>query len=251
MGIEFFRIDDIDRSGIARTVFTPKEHPFGREGSTADRDALCAELGIAPGDMVFAREKHTSEVAEAIRADDGGVVIDGDYPQGFDALITRGKGILLCTLEADCVPVWLFDPETPAAAMIHSGWRGTAGEIVYKAAEKMNERFGTDPAKLKAFIGPHICGKCYEVGPELRPLFAPAFDSDTVCRGFLPEFPGTDSDRFLLNLDVFVRASLLRAGLKPENILSSDYCTYHSDIFNSYRKSGKTGKQMLTAVMLI
>jgi len=248
--IAFYSIDDIDRSGLTRTVFTPKEYPFGREGSPEDRDALCEALGISPDNMLFAREKHTATVAEAVRNDEGSVSVDGDYTDGFDALITREHGILLCTLEADCVPVWLFDPAVPAVAMIHSGWRGTASGISARTIERMTERYGTDPARLIAFIGPHICKKCYEVGPELKAFFSPEFDDALIENGFLPEYPGTGSDRRLLDLELFIRRSLTDAGVLPENIGSSEYCTYHSGLFRSYRLTGEKGKQMLTGIML-
>lgn len=66
---------------------------------------------------------------------------------------------------ADCVPVFIAHPAGPAA-ILHSGWRGTAARIVEVAIDRMEEQ-GLAPRSLHMHLGPAICGKCYEVSAEV------------------------------------------------------------------------------------
>ena len=52
-----------------------------------------------------------------------------DESQPYNGLITNEKNLLLCTVEADCVPVYFYDPVKEVIAMVHSGWKGTVKRI--------------------------------------------------------------------------------------------------------------------------
>jgi copper oxidase (laccase) domain-containing protein len=67
---------------------------------------------------------------------------------------------------ADCVPVFVVHP-SGAAAVLHSGWRGTAGRIVERGIAELANR-GFPPAELRVHLGPSICGRCYEVSPDVH-----------------------------------------------------------------------------------
>jgi YfiH family protein len=66
---------------------------------------------------------------------------------------------------ADCVPVFIAHP-SGAVALIHAGWRGTAARIVEKGIRRLVE-LGLDATDLKVHLGPAICGRCYQVGPDV------------------------------------------------------------------------------------
>jgi copper oxidase (laccase) domain-containing protein len=66
---------------------------------------------------------------------------------------------------ADCVPVFLAHP-SGAAALLHSGWRGTAARIVERGIDCF-ARHGMRAADLQLHCGPAICGGCYEVSPDV------------------------------------------------------------------------------------
>jgi copper oxidase (laccase) domain-containing protein len=53
-----------------------------------------------------------------------------------------------------------------AVALLHSGWRGTAARIVAHGIEALAQR-GFAAGELRLHLGPAICGKCYEVGPDV------------------------------------------------------------------------------------
>ena len=66
---------------------------------------------------------------------------------------------------ADCVPVFLAHPGG-AAAVLHSGWRGTELRIVEVAIAQL-DALGLRAGDLRLHCGPAICGRCYEVSPEV------------------------------------------------------------------------------------
>ncbi|HEU5153497.1 MAG TPA: polyphenol oxidase family protein [Gemmatimonadales bacterium] len=87
--------------------------------------------------------------------------------EGLDGHATATKGILLSVTVADCVPVYLLDPVKKAVALLHAGWRGTAGRILAQGVETLREAVGSVPADLIMHCGVSICGNCYEVGSEV------------------------------------------------------------------------------------
>lgn len=82
-----------------------------------------------------------------------------------DGHISTDRGIALAVTVADCVPVFIAHP-SGAAAILHSGWRGTAARIIEHGIDALAQR-GFAAAELRVHLGPAICGKCYEVGADV------------------------------------------------------------------------------------
>ena len=143
------------------------------------------------------------------------VCIHRSVPDGFflaadcDGHATRTPGLLLTVTLADCVPVFLADPSVRAVALLHAGWRGIAGGVVKAGVIALASAFGSRPARFAVHAGPSICGRCYEVGPE---VFA-ALE--------LPRPPGPA----LLDLRECVRQHALSIGVLPANVTTSAECT--------------------------
>ena len=53
--------------------------------------------------------------------------------EGIDGWVTTAPGVLLTVTVADCIPVYLAVPGK-AVALLHAGWRGTAGGILARGA---------------------------------------------------------------------------------------------------------------------
>ncbi|HTS90176.1 MAG TPA: polyphenol oxidase family protein [Gemmatimonadales bacterium] len=87
--------------------------------------------------------------------------------EGIDGHVTAAPGLLLTVTVADCIPVYLVAPEVPAVALVHSGWRGTAGGILQRAVEKLGEVYQAAVDNMVMHCGVGICGACYEVGREV------------------------------------------------------------------------------------
>jgi YfiH family protein len=83
-----------------------------------------------------------------------------------DGHIAAEKGTALTVGIADCVPVFIAHP-SGVVALLHSGWKGTAARITSAAIEAL-ARYGHAPDELAIHLGPSICGRCYEVGAEVR-----------------------------------------------------------------------------------
>lgn len=154
----------------------------------------------------------------------------------YDAQITNKPDVFLVASIADCTPVLIYDPVHKAVAAIHAGWRGTVGGIVTKTLAKMNEEYGTLGSDCKAFIGACISYKNFEVGEDVAQHF------DASLKRF-----DTEKEKWFVDLKAANKAQLLAAGLKPENIEVSEYCTVeNNDLFFSHRKErGKTGRMMV------
>ncbi len=56
--------------------------------------------------------------------------------EGIDGWITTRPGILLTVTIADCVPVYLVAPGR-GIALLHAGWRGTAGGILGRGLDRL------------------------------------------------------------------------------------------------------------------
>ena len=140
-----------------------------------------------------------------------------------DALITDCPGIALFATYADCYPIVLWDPDHRAAALAHAGWRGTEAEVAAHTVQAMRREFGTDPSRLKAGIGPGICGRCYEVGEEVATRFDPRFVQPT------------EGDRFLLDLAAALHAQLEEAGI--QQIFQLGLCTKETPFLPSHRRT--------------
>jgi YfiH family protein len=87
--------------------------------------------------------------------------------EACDGHATAAEGVALAVTTADCVPVFLVDPERRAVALLHAGWRGIAAGILERGLEVRRERIGSVPGDVSVHLGPAICGACYEVGPEV------------------------------------------------------------------------------------
>ena len=226
-----------------------------------NRKALLRHLRATPANatLVTVRQVHSGMIREVTAANAGSMAT-----LKADGLITRAPGLLLAIQTADCVPVLVVDPVNHAVAAFHAGWRGTAQRIVERGIGFMRARFGSDPALLRAAIGPSIGQCCYSVGEELihefdsqfaysRELLREVYDSDVVKLKYPMLFltaraPGHSNigPQTHLDLPEANRRQLLDAGLQAANIWSSGECTAcHPEKYFSHRgEHGFTGRML-------
>jgi YfiH family protein len=127
--------------------------------------AFRAAFGARFPSTVLAHQVHGAAVRWYESLPDGWLILDG-----VDGHATRERGVLLTVTVADCVPVYLVAPTTGAIALVHAGWRGTAGRILPAALELL-QRHGAEISDVVMHCGVGICGKCYEVGSEVAVRF--------------------------------------------------------------------------------
>ena len=86
--------------------------------------------------------------------------------EGIDGWTTTARGMLLTVTIADCIPVYLLAPGR-GVALLHAGWRGTAGGILGRGVELLQSTTGSSSREIVMHCGIGICGPCYEVGSEV------------------------------------------------------------------------------------
>ena len=254
MSIKFFSIPELEKTGKVTTLFTSSSDTAWNYEDEKARDNyvdLGHQLGIALDDMVKSKQTHTDIVKVVSRQNGGdGILRPIDESQPYDGLITNEKNLLLCTVEADCVPVYFYDPVKEVIAMVHSGWKGTVKKISEITIKKMQKEFGCVSENMRVAIGPHICKDCYEVGEDVFEEFRHSFNSQELQKIFIPK----NSGKYLLNLEEAVRMTLEENGVPATNIFSAGVCTLHSQLdgfnFCSYRRTKSKTERMLTAIMM-
>ena len=256
--MNYMTVEKFDNTGFVKTLMVPKDQARWRIYSydiQADMEDLknYSELGknfgIVPDDMVRVQQNHSSNIMVVKKLDAGMGVTRMEIEGYCDGAITNVKGVMLLTVEADCTPVYILDPINGAVGMIHSVWRGTVKKITEKAIELMNENYGTKKSDVLIHFGPAICGKCYEVGMDLIPEFKKILSCEEVHKVFTP-ITGKP-EKFYLDVTESLRLSLLKYGVKEENMTRTEVCTYHDNVFDSWRLSNDKTKQMLTGIMLV
>jgi len=145
-----------------------------------------------------------------------------------DGHASRQGGLLLMVSVADCVPIYLAAPGGEAFALLHAGWRGAAAGMLEAGLAVLGERAGVAARDVAMHCGVAICGKCYEVGPEVI--------------GAVEGRAATGPKRLDLRAALARRAR--EAGVRDVTI--SPYCTScDRDRFFSHRASrGDGGRQL-------
>lgn len=247
--IEHVLITRLEKTGLVKAFYTTNKNSvwkYGKEGAFDNIHNMAATLGIDTNNMVMLNQTHTNGI-RVVNALDGGEMVNRPLTQeGFDGMITNEPGLMLCTVEADCVPVYLLDPCKKAIGMVHSGWKGTAGVISVKAVESMINEYGSDPQNIIVVIGPCICKNCYEVGKELIERFQDNYSKNDISKIFTPK----SNEKYYLDLAEAIKISLIKSGVKPENISNEGVCTYEKDYLCSWRRDNPVMRSMLTAIML-
>jgi YfiH family protein len=152
----------------------------------------------------------------------------GRTPQA-DALVTASAGVTLMVRAADCVPVLLADAFGAVVGAAHCGRPGLVAGIVPATVVAMRE---TGAGRLTAWIGPHICGGCYEVPAQMRDEVAAVEPASRATTSW-----GTPS----VDVGAGVRAQLERLDVEVVDLSS---CTRESPDLFSYRRDGRaSGRQ--------
>jgi YfiH family protein len=189
-------------------------------GRVADnRRGLATALGIAPENVLMGRQVHGAELLWHEAQQDPPVYAEVvRSPHEVDAHATDQPGLVPLVMVADCLPVALAG--AGGVAMAHAGWRGLAGGILERTAERVRAQ--------AAAVGPGIGPCCYEVGEEVLGAFA---GLDRVAEGRM------------LDLAAVAEALLERAGV--EQVERTDLCTScNPNLFFSHRRDGEmTGRQ--------
>lgn len=167
------------------------------------------------------------------------VVVDDSYDGRelvADAVVTATAGLPLMVRAADCVPVLLADPAAGVVGAAHAGRPGLVAEVVPHAVAALRALGAT---RIEAWIGPHVCGACYEVPADMRADVA----------AVVPEALSTTSwGTPALDIGAGVRAQLDTLGV-PHHCV--DRCTREDDDLWSHRRSGQAAGRLAGLVAVV
>ncbi|GAA4369893.1 polyphenol oxidase family protein [Paeniglutamicibacter cryotolerans] len=213
--------------------------------TTVDQGNLALHVGDDPEAVLMRRREleaslgldaqrfwYMDQIHSTIILDAGADVLTASTASGHptaDGLISPCGDGALAVMVADCLPV-LFIASTAsgtATAVAHAGRRGLLDGILPDAVERLRAAGGTD---VHAWIGPSICGACYEVPRDMSAeaeLQLPGITTSTRT--------GTPA----LNLPAAAAAQLRALGVRVEE---SGICTLEDKRFYSYRRDNSTGR---------
>ena len=199
-------------------------------------------LGMNCGDQPARVEQARHHVEKLLQADHpvpwlkqvhGKRVIRADESDNeADGVWTDQQRWPCVVLTADCLPVLLARTDGSAVAAVHAGWRGLQAGIVAEGVSRIAP--GGEP--VSAWLGPAICGKCYQVGDEVYRAFVDAHAD------FKAAFQA-DATPHHWRFSVAQAAMIELARLGVEDVQGGELCTA-CDLkrFYSYRKEGDTGR---------
>ncbi|HOV37191.1 MAG TPA: polyphenol oxidase family protein [Spirochaetales bacterium] len=140
-------------------------------GRPLSRNVTEAVEEIFPGkQFYYGKQEHTRLVRIVTEAYEPGQIGDG--------FLTQDPRIVLGVTVADCLPIFLWDPQQNVRGLLHSGWKGTG--ILNEAIRLMKETFNTDPKDLYVLFGPCIGVCCYRVPEERGKFFQKQFGKSSV-----------------------------------------------------------------------
>ena len=187
-----------------------------------------ADLGVP---VTALRQVHSDRV----------VVVDADSDRPAtawtpaDALATTSPRLGLAVRAADCLPVLLADPAAGVIGAAHAGRVGLAAGVLSRVVERMRSLGAT---RLSAWIGPHICGECYEVPPDMQADFVRELPQALATTRW-----GTAS----LDLGAAAQAQLVALGCTVHRV---DPCTFTTPSLHSYRRDGAAAGRQAGVVWL-
>ena len=155
-----------------------------------------------------------------------------DVAPQADGLVTSTPGLPLLLRGADCSLVVVADPERRAVGLAHAGWKGSARGVVVNLVRTLRERFGADPARCLAGVGPTIGAPRYPVGPRVPAAFLKH-------RPWAREFVTSVEGRLHFDLAGVNARFLAESGIPPGAIEVCRLCTYDSaGLLHSFRRDG-------------
>lgn len=242
-GLAFYRFPALENPGAVHGVFT-------RNGGVSEGPYESLNCGNKVGDLPERVAENRLRACEALRArrlavinqvhGDRVAVLEKEDPGGervwltgrkADALVTRIPGLFLAIKIADCQAILFHDPVKLVVAAAHSGWKGSIADIAGKTVSAMRRAFGSEPADIRAGVGPSLCPDCAEFVN---------FSTEIPESLWNYRVGGDHFDFWAMSRD-----QLLAAGLREKNITIAGLCTRcGKPEFFSFRRDRVTGRCM-------
>ena len=199
--------------------------PFLYLNQVHGADIVCADhilsTQISPNDE---RGAYTLKRADQLRE---------QAPQADAAYSTTGQPLAI--MVADCIPLVFVgekptphDHDVPIIAVAHAGRPGLLAGVIQRTVATMREQGAT---QIHAWLGPSICGSCYEVPEDMR-----EHATQQIPETYAQTSQGTPA------LDLPAGAIALLNKLKIEVSTDLAACTYESTSLFSHRRFMNRGE---------
>ena len=153
------------------------------------------------------------------------------------------KNDVLAIMTADCMPLLFCDEDGDFISACHAGWRGLSNGVIQQTIKQMLLGKGADQAnlylsKIKAYIGPSIGPKHFEVGVDVYQSFVNKLSQNQMNQCFVN---GQNQGKYFANLFQIARNVL--SGLGIEQIFTEEICCYENkNLFFSHRRDKQSGR---------
>lgn len=212
-----------------------EEEIFKNEKSKNNYKTICKELNLNYNNIVNTKQNHTDNI-QIVNGKINKDKPDFNMYEDTDGLITNKKGIVLATINADCILLVFYDPIKKIIANIHSGWRGTLKRISEKTVNKMVEQYGCNPKDIICCMSPSIRKDHFEVDKDVYKLFFEEFKNLPYLENIFEQ----KNNKWHIDTIQINREILKKQGLKEENIIDSGICSVcNKNLIHSYRAHGK------------
>jgi copper oxidase (laccase) domain-containing protein len=129
----------------------------------------------------------------------------------------------------------IADPDARVIGAVHSGRPGLAARVVPAAVATMRAQ---GAAAITAWVGPHVCGSCYEVPEEMQAEVGALEPAAVATTSW-----GTPA----LDIGAGVRAQLERDGV---SVVDVSRCTRESPDLYSHRRDGTRAGRLAGLIRL-
>lgn len=203
---------------------------------------ICAALTVNRRSIITLHQVHGDVVHSidsswlALNAENSETKIPAYQCEG-DALITNLPGIVIGVKVADCAGILLWDAAHNVIGAVHSGWRGTAKNVLGKTIRTMQKMYGTNCQHLHVWVSPHATVAHYEVGKDVYDVLAPY----CIAKKQKP-------DKWFFDNSMALREQALAAGVSLGNIVVDPACTMTDTRFHSYRRDGDRAGRGLAVI---
>ena len=199
---------------MARLLFTSRH--FGSLANPLKSESTKQLSKLIGKPIYFMNQRHGDEIVVVDeQSSPSGAVFDGD------GVVTDKANVALAVQVADCLPLLLYSKSVVAA--VHVGRKGLLNKVALAALSQM-QMMGDD--QIKGVVGPHICGSCYEVDPEMYSQIT-------------KEHPATGGKNNHLNL-----FAGLADQLNEIKITDLGMCTKENPDYFSHRADATLGRQV-------
>lgn len=193
-----------------------------------NRHRFFEALGVPDEQVVVASLVHGTTVHQVTQADQGNGVVKPEESVEADILITNQPETFLFMVVADCLALFLFEPEKRVCALAHAGWKGVDGQVPRVVVNHMVKHYGCDRGKILVALSP------------ARQAVSSRFPTKDVTQHQLPgwePYLKEVGDQTEVDFVTYAYDQFLTAGVPAENIERSSVDTRTDPDFFSHRRS--------------